>query len=128
MTPDKVDLYCRARDYGCNPVWRVGLFGCGDWHCTCAHNQHGVDSDITVITWISIARVVQAEIGMETCSYEDCMFIAAVALGCWPDMVGSEKFPRWRCSCPSQEHGEATPRPPLITMESLEMFKRSVAQ
>lgn len=59
-----------------------------------------------------------------TFEYTDVVFLDAVSLGCAPEMVGSQSFPKWRCTCVDAAHGDSGFRGPIITLESLQEFKR----
>ena len=54
MTPD--ELYLRAVELGCFPIWRNGITGWA-WHCNCLRNKHGIDQQCSIITPLSLERV-----------------------------------------------------------------------
>lgn len=123
MTADKLALWERAVQLGCNPVWRVSIFEREAWHCTCDNNRHGTDQQCSVITWLSVERFAVTERSIPEFTFEDGVFAEAVALGCRPIMVGSKTCPTWRCECRHSAHGKAAPHPPIITWESLRDFR-----
>ena len=46
-------IFLKAVELGCNPMWARGMFGQG-WHCTCERNEHGMDSQCSLITFKSV--------------------------------------------------------------------------
>jgi hypothetical protein len=49
-------IFIKAVELGCNPLWADGIFGWG-WHCGCARNEHGMDSQCSLITLVSVSLI-----------------------------------------------------------------------